>query len=372
MYIFETYLDTRQHAALKLSTLPKTLQGVISPEKFEKARAYSLDRSYFRFVQEFVTVFMNIAILYFGILPWFWKKSGSFLVFVGLNAENEILHTLAFLAGLMISSQITDLPFSLYFTFVIEARHGFNNRTMWLFCKDLIKAIFLAIFLGPLIVSAIIVIVQKGGPYLAIYLWGTTYVLSLAMLTLYPILIMPHFKKFIPLLHGELREKIEKLSFSFKFPLKKVFVVVDGSTRSSHSNVGVHGLFKNMRIVLYGNLLQQCKRYDEVVAIIAHELGHWKLNHTMYLFVAMQHTAIPLHRLVTFGSNLVRRSFEFQADTFAKKLGYGSSLRAGLLKLQDGNLSAMNIDPWYSAYHYSLPTLVERLTAIDEPDDKTD
>ncbi|CAL5339978.1 unnamed protein product [Camellia sinensis] len=409
MYIFETYLDLRQHAALKLPTLPKTLEGLISQEKFEKSRAYSLDKSHFHFVHEFVTILMDSAILFFGVLPWFWKRSGDFLVYMGLNAENEIVHTLAFLAGVMFWSQITDLPFSLYSTFVIEARHGFNKQTIWLFIRDMIKGIILAIIIGPPIVAAIIVIVQKGGPYLAIYLWGFMLVLSLVMMTVYPVLIAPLFNKFTPLPDGELRLKIEDLASSLKFPLKKLFVV-DGSTRSSHSNAYMYGFFKNKRIVLYDTLIQQCKNVEEVVAVIAHELGHWKLNHTMYSFIAVQiltflqfggytlvrnskdlfqsfgfdtqpvligliifqHTVIPLQHLVSFGLNLVSRSFEFQADAFAKKLGYASPLRAGLVKLQEENLSAMNTDPWYSAYHYSHPPLVERLAAIDEPDKKED
>lgn len=409
MYIFETYLDLRQHAALKLPTLPKTLEGLISQEKFEKSRAYSLDKSHFHFVHEFVTILMDSAILFFGVLPWFWKRSGDFLVYMGLNAENEIVHTLAFLAGVMFWSQITDLPFSLYSTFVIEAHHGFNKQTIWLFIRDMIKGIILAIIIGPPIVAAIIVIVQKGGPYLAIYLWGFMLVLSLVMMTVYPVLIAPLFNKFTPLPEGELRLKIEYLASSLKFPLKKLFVV-DGSTRSSHSNAYMYGFFKNKRIVLYDTLIQQCKNVEEVVAVIAHELGHWKLNHTMYSFIAVQiltflqfggytlvrnskdlfqsfgfdtqpvligliifqHTVIPLQHLVSFGLNLVSRSFEFQADAFAKKLGYASPLRAGLVKLQEENLSAMNTDPWYSAYHYSHPPLVERLAAIDEPDKKED
>lgn len=407
IYIFETYLDIRQHAALKLPRLPKPLVGVVSQENFEKSRAYSLDKSHFHFVHEAVTILLDTAILYFGVLPWFWKISGNLVAYMGLDAENEIIHTLSFLAGVMIWSQITDLPFSLYSTFVIEARHGFNKQTIWLFFRDMFKGICLSILLGPPIVAAIIVIVQKGGPYLAIYLWAFMFVLSIVMMTLYPILIAPLFNKFTPLPEGELREKIENLSASLKFPLKKLFVV-DGSTRSSHSNAYMYGFFNNKRIVLYDTLIQQCKNEEEVVAVIAHELGHWKLNHTMYSFIAVQilaflqfggytlvrnskdlfqsfgfdtqpvligliifqHTVIPLQHLVSFGLNLVSRAFEFQADAFAKKLGYAAALRSGLVKLQEENLSAMNTDPWYSAYHYSHPPLVERLSALEEPGSK--
>ncbi|KAK4397196.1 CAAX prenyl protease 1 [Sesamum angolense] len=409
VYLFETYLDLRQHTALKLPTLPRPLVGVISQEKFEKSRAYSLDKSHFHFVHELVTIVMDCAILYFlGYCPGF-GRSGEFLVYAGLNVENEILHTLAFLAGVMFWSQITDLPFSLYSTFVIEARHGFNKQTIWLFFRDMIKGIVLAIVIGPPIVAAIIIIVQKGGPYLAIYLWAFMLIVSLVMMTIYPVLIAPLFNKFTPLPEGDLRTKIETLTSSLKFPLKKLFVI-DGSTRSSHSNAYMYGFFNNKRIVLYDTLIQQCKNDEEVVAVIAHELGHWKLNHTMFSFIAVQiltllqfggytlvrnskdlfqsfgfdtqpvliglilfqHTVIPLQHLVSFLLNLVSRAFEFQADAFAKKLGYGAPLRAGLIKLQEENLSAMNTDPWYSAYHYSHPPLVERLAAIDEPDKKTD
>ncbi|KAG5381414.1 hypothetical protein IGI04_032884 [Brassica rapa subsp. trilocularis] len=371
MYIFETYLDMRQHSALKLPSLPKTLVGVISQEKFEKSRAYSLDKSHFHFVHEFVTILMDSAMLFFGILPWFWKLSGGFLPMVGLDPENEILHTLSFLAGVMIWSQITDLPFSLYSTFVIETRHGFNKQTIWMFIRDMFKGILLSVVLAPPIVAAIIVIVQKGGPYLAIYLWAFMFILSLVMMTIYPVLIAPLFNKFTPLPDGDLREKIEKLASSLKFPLTKLFVV-DGSTRSSHSNAYMYGFFKNKRIVLYDTLIQQCKNEDEIVAVIAHELGHWKLNHTTYSFIAVQHTVIPLQHLVSFGLNLVSRAFEFQADAFAVKLGYAKDLRPALVKLQEENLSAMNTDPLYSAYHYSHPPLVERLRAIDGQDKKTD
>ncbi|ERM96188.1 CAAX prenyl protease 1 homolog [Amborella trichopoda] len=407
MYIFETYLDLRQHAALKLPTLPRPLHGVVSQDKFEKSQAYSLDKSHFHFIHGVVTIVMDVSILLFGVLPWFWQKSEAVLVYMGLNPENEIVHTLAFLAGVMLWSQITELPFSLYSTFVIEERHGFNKQTIWLFFRDMLKGIAITIVIGPPILAAIIVIVQKGGPYLAIYLWGFMFLLSILMMTIYPILIAPLFNKFTTLPQGELRENIEKLAASLNFPLKKLFVI-DGSTRSSHSNAYMYGFFKNKRIVLYDTLIQQCKNVDEIVAVIGHELGHWKLNHTLYSFIAVQiitflqfggytlvrnskdlflsfgfktqpvligliifqHTVIPLQHLVSFGLNLVSRAFEFQADAFAKKLGYSTPLRAALIKLQEENLSAMNTDPWYSAYHYSHPPLVERLAALDTADKK--
>ncbi|KAM5555445.1 hypothetical protein ABKV19_023388 [Rosa sericea] len=172
----------------------------------------------------------------------------------------------------------------------------------------------------------------------------------------------------------------------------------------------MYGFSNNKRIVLYDTLIQQCKNDEKVVAVLSHELGHWKLNHTVYLFISgqismllkfggytplrnssslfpsfgfdtqpviigliiFQHTITPIQHLVRFASNLVSRAFEFQADDFAKKLGYASSLRACLVRLQEENLSAMNIDTWYSAYHRYHPPLVQRLAAIGDVDKKAE
>ncbi|OAE27039.1 hypothetical protein AXG93_1774s1490 [Marchantia polymorpha subsp. ruderalis] len=214
MYFFETYLDLRQHKILALPTLPATLKGVVSDEKFGKARAYSLDKSRFHFVHACFNILEEGAILSFGLLPYFWMKCGVLLENWGFNPENEILRTLAFLGATTVWTQ----------------------QTVWLFFKDMILAMLLMVVLGPPIVSAIIYLVQKGGPYLALYLWGFMLVLSLGMMAIYPVLIARLFNKFTPLPEGELRAKIEKLASLLKFPLKKLFVI-DGSTRSSHSNV---------------------------------------------------------------------------------------------------------------------------------------
>ncbi|XP_022017349.1 CAAX prenyl protease 1 homolog isoform X4 [Helianthus annuus] len=386
MYIFETYLHLRQHAALKLRTLPKTLVGVISQETFEKYRAYNIDKSNLRFVKQFVTIIIDSATLLFGVLPRLWKvKSGDIVESTGLDAENEIYQTLAFLACVMYWSQITNLPFSLYSTFVIEERHGFNKQTFWLFIRDMLKGMTVAIVLGPPIVAAIILIVQKSGPYLAIYLWGFIFVLSLFMMTIYPVLVPPLYNKLTPLPQGELRTKIETLASSQNFPSKKLFVV-DGSTWSTHSNAYLFGFSKNKCIALFDTLIQQCTNEEEIVAVIAHELGHWKLNHKIYSSVGVQILILLLFGGYTLvkNSNDLFTSFGFdtqpvliefilfQADAFAKKLGYAKPLRDALVKMQVGNLSEMNTDPWYSVYHYSHPTLLERLAALDEPHNKAD
>jgi STE24 endopeptidase len=152
----------------------------------------------------------------------------------------------------------------------------------------MVKGILLSMILGPPIVAAIIYIVQIGGPYLAIYLWGFMFVLALLMMTIYPIVIAPLFNKFTPLPEGVLREKIEKLAASLKFPLKKLFVV-DGSTRSSHSNAYMYGFFKNKRIVLYDTLIQQVLMHQKIL-LLPLILFHKKMiacmrKVTLFLFV---------------------------------------------------------------------------------------
>lgn len=239
-------------------------------------------------------------------------------------------------------------------------------------------------------------------PYLAVYLWAFLLVLSVFMMVLYPVVIAPLFNTYTPLPEGDLRTGIEKLAASLKYPLKKLFVV-NGSIRSGHSNAYLYGFFKNKRIVIYDTLLEQCKKDEEVVAVIGHELGHWKLNHTLYGFLGQQVIWLvymggfqavkgsqvlyrsfgfeseavliglllfgfvigPISHTLSFLFNIVSRTFEYQADAFAVKLGYAEPLKVGLIRLQEENLSAMNLDPWYSTYHFSHPPLIDRLGAID-------
>ncbi|CAI5935536.1 unnamed protein product, partial [Closterium sp. NIES-65] len=298
---------------------------------------------------------------------------------------------------------VVDLPFALFSTFVIEQRHGFNKQTLLGFIKDRILGILLMVVILPPVLAACIRIVQVGGNLVAVYLWLFMLAFSLFMLTIYPVAIAPLFNKFTPLEAGTLRSKIEGLAGSLSYPLKKIFVM-DGSQRSAHSNAYLYGFFKNKRIVLYDTLLSHCKEdEEEVVAVIAHELGHWKLGHTIRFFLLsqalmliqcsgfifvrsqpdifrsfgfkeepviiaillFQHLSTPVSHLLDFGLNIISRTFEYQADAFAVKMGYAPKLRSGLIKMQEENLSAMNTDPWYSAYHHSHPCLPERLSTID-------
>jgi len=292
-------------------------------------------------------------------------------------------------------------PFSLYSTFVIEERHGFNKQTLGLFFTDKLKGIALGIAIGGPTLSALIYIIKWGGEHFYFWVWLFLLIFSLFMLTIYPIFIAPLFNKFTPLEEGDLRTEIERLASSIQFPLTKLFVI-DGSKRSGHSNAYFYGLFKNKRIVLYDTLLKQMDQ-NEILAVLGHELGHWKLNHTIKtLLISQVHTFIsfylfghlinwtemytsfgftdqptiiglmlffqfimsPVENVLSFLMNLLSRKHEFEADAFAKNLGYSTQLRTGLIKLNLENLGNMNPDHWYSTYHYTHPPMLERLKAL--------
>ncbi|TDH71846.1 hypothetical protein CCR75_005240 [Bremia lactucae] len=448
VYLFETYLDVRQHRKLHDKQFPKPLTEAIkglgsyriapkdekdavskqteavaeklkehtdvpttektllaaTQDKFDKSRAYGLDQSTFGFVSGVYKQVEATAFLLLGYLPFMWMISGKALVALNLDATNEIYRALMLLTLTNIRETLVEIPFGLYSTFVVEARHGFNKQTLGLFFMDKIKNFALFIVIGYPVTAALIYVIRWGGAYFYMYVWAFLFVFSVVMMTLYPVLIMPLFNKFTPLDQSELRTRIEALAASLNFPLTKLFVT-DGSKRSSHSNAYFFGFFKSKRIVLFDTLLEQAT-HDEIVAILGHELGHWKLWHTAQGFVIQQMYILasfyvfglcmndaelfasfgfagdsakpiiigfllfsqtvwaPVEHVLSFLITLNTRKNEFEADAFAVDLGHDIPLKSGLTKLAIENLSNMNPDHLYSAYHYSHPPLVERLNAI--------
>ncbi|GLC34010.1 hypothetical protein PLESTB_000828300 [Pleodorina starrii] len=419
VYLFHTYLDVRQLRALRRPSPPAALADLFSPELYGKTRAYSLDKWRFSFAHGLYSTIETLILILGGWLPPIWVFAGQVLAAAAARfgggrwpawAAGEVAQTVVFVFLLHLGNLVLELPWGMYSTFVVEQRHGFNKQTLGLYVSDLVKQTLLAGLLLPPIVAGITYILQVAGPMLPLYLWGFIFGLSLFFMTIYPVVIAPLFNKYEPLPEGSLRTKIEALAGSLRFPLRKLYRM-DGSRRSAHSNAYMYGFFNNKRIVLYDTLIQQCSE-EQVVAVLAHELGHWKLRHTPQLFVVNQvimlsqfclytlvrnSTALPaafgfgsgaavgaggaapafvslilfqfivspLDELIHYGSNVVSRMFEFQADAFAVKTGHGPELRAALLKMEEENKGAMHVDPWYSSYHYSHPPLVDRLKAID-------
>lgn len=401
--LFESYLELRQRGALRKPDIPPVLKGVITEKSFKQTQAYCLDKWNFSMFMTAFNLTEELLVLHYNVLPWLWGWVLTPLALVGLTDQNEVARSVLFVVVYYQLQTMIKIPFSVYSTFWLEARHGFNKTTPRTFVLDILKSFVLMLVFVPIILGILIPIINSGGKFLALWLWLFMFTLSIVMMTIYPVLIAPLFNKYEPLAEGPLRAKIEALAASLQFPLKKLFVV-DGSTRSAHSNAYMYGFFKNKRIVLYDTLINQCKdNEEEIVAVLAHELGHWKLSHTLYNFVAMQivtfvqfglytvvrnSTAIysafgfsgqsaliglmlfqqiiaPVDHVVGFLFNMLSRRYEFQADAFAVELKYGKELKGGLIRLQEENKSPSNIDPWYSTYHHTHPPLVERLKAID-------
>lgn len=401
VYFFETYLDLRQRKKLQEKDVPAELQSIVTQETFLKAQSYGLYKSTYGLITSFIFQVENTIILVFGGLPFLWNYSVHLLDSLGYGADYEILGSLVFLLLGTLYEMVVHLPFGMYYTFVIEEKHGFNKQTLGLYFTDKIKGLLVGMVIGIPAVSALLYIVKWGGSLFYLYAWAFLFLFTLFMVTIYPNVIAPLFNKFTLLEEGELRTAIEKLAASISFPLTKLFVV-DGSKRSGHSNAYFYGFFKNKRIVLYDTLLKQLN-LEETVAVLGHELGHWKMNHTLklmiigqiqvfvsfYLFgqtlnwdimytsfgftdkptiigmiIFFQFIMSPVDNVLSFVMNIISRTFEFQADAFGKKLGYAEQLKSGLIKLQLENLGNMNPDSWYSTYHYSHPPLLERLKAM--------
>nr|XP_039249950.1 CAAX prenyl protease 1 homolog [Styela clava] len=263
------------------------------------------------------------TVLWFGGLPFVWDLSGAILDKVGLDENNEIVHSLVFALLGNIFSLIIDLPWKFYYTFVVEEKHGFNKMTVGFFFKDLIKKTLVYEAINLPIMSLIIYIVKSGGDYFFIYAWLMVFIISMILLHIYPEYIAPLFDKYTPLPEGDLKKKIEELADSLDYPLKKLYVV-EGSKRSSHSNAYMYGFHKNKRIVLFDTLLEDytpvtrtesmkdtsdtdetgkdsktedghdkekkkigCNT-EEVVAVLGHELGHWYYSHMVKNLVIIQ------------------------------------------------------------------------------------
>lgn len=382
---------------------------MITVQTFDKARLYSIDKSSFSIAKDLFAIILSTFVVYKGLFYDFWLLAGNVCPW-----RNEIAHSCVWLLIVNTMSTIVGLPFSIYHTFVLEERYGFNKQTVDFFIKDKLKAFALSQVLSVPISAFVIFIVQKGGEYFFIWLWLMVGVITLILLTIYPAYIAPWFDKYTPLPDGELRTAIELLAKELKFPLGQLYVV-EGSKRSAHSNAYFYGLFREKRIVLFDTLFPKednhgCQN-DEILAVLSHELGHWYHNHInknllimelnlLFMFLSfslmftyeplytslgfpvgvkpilvgliavIQFVMAPYNTVVSFLLTMLSRHFEFQADGFATSLGRAEPLKRALIKLHNDNLSFPIYDPLYSAWHLSHPPLLERLSALK--DDKQD
>ncbi|KAL2417727.1 CAAX prenyl protease 1 [Exophiala dermatitidis] len=401
-FVLEGFLSLRQYRVLQRKKPPKTLEDEISQEVFDQSQAYGRAKLKFGFVSGLISQIQNVLFIQYDILPKLWSLTGFWLArYFPSRFSGEISHSVLFFLTFSFISQILSLPTSYYGTFVLEEKFGFNKQTVKLWLTDMLKGQALMVALGTPLLSAFLKIIQVTGTRFFYYLWLFGIVVQLFAITIYPVFILPLFNKLSPLEPGELKSGVEALASRLKFPLKSLYVI-DGSKRSAHSNAYFFGLPWKKHIVIYDTLIEKSEP-QEVVAVLGHELGHWSLSHTTKLFAIAQfhmfyifalfsvfidnhslyssfgfhdsHPIIigfvlfsdalaPMDAVVRLLMNSLSRKFEFEADSFARNLGYQKELAKSLIKLQVQNLSTMDADPLYASYHYSHPILAWRLAAL--------
>lgn len=425
--LIEAYISLRQVKVYKTALqIPNELKDSMTEETFHKARKYGLDTELFGIYK---MILLDVAItgfeLYFGVMAKFWQISVETAEMLRLDADNEITVSAVFVVIAGLASFVKEMPFKVYKTFVLEERHGFNKQTGGFFIWDQIKGLLVGQVIAVPITAAIVYIVKIGGDKFFIWLWLFTGIVTLLLLTIYPIFIAPLFDKYTPLEQGTLRTRIEELAASLNFPLTKLYVV-EGSKRSAHSNAYFYGLWNSKRIVLFDTLLlnkgkpddselkeeekgKGCTE-DEVIAVLGHELGHWKLGHVTKNIVIMQihllfmfvvfakcfeygpfyeaigfasgtrpivvgmllvftYVMAPYNAVVNFLMTMLSRRFEYQADEFAQQLGHSKKLRSALIKLNIDNLGFPVYDWLYSVWSHSHPTILQRMKRLEELDD---
>jgi len=226
-------------------------------------------------------------VLSYDVFPKLWHLTGTWLLqYSTPRFSGEITHSLLFIFTYLFAQTLLGLPFSYYFNFILEEKFGFNKQTLTIFIKDLLKSQALTIAFGVPLGSAFLYIIQKTGDKFFYYIWLFMLAVQVFAITIFPIWIVPLFNKLSPLQPGTLKDAVEALAARLSFPLSEL-QVIDGSTRSAHSNAYFTGLPWKKKIVLYDTLIEKSEE-KEVVAVLAHELGHWKMGHTTKQLVIAQ------------------------------------------------------------------------------------
>ncbi len=373
--------------------VPDLLKDVYSEDKYVKAKEYALANYRFSKIQSFLT----LTIILLCLLTGFFGKLDEYARTV---SDNPIWIAMIFFGIIVLASDLISTPFELYKTFVIEQKFGFNNTELKTFIADKLKGYFLTAIIGSILLTVLVKTFEVTGNNFWWIAWLFLIAFMFITTVFYASWILPIFNKLNPLPEGELRNAIEEYSRKNDFPLQDVFVM-DGSKRSSKANAFFSGLGKKKKIVLYDTLIHAHTK-DELVAVLAHETGHYKLKHTMTSFVlAVAQTGImlfvysllqnnpqlaialgaghsgfhlellafgflysPISGLTSLFMHILSRKNEYEADAFAKKTYSGTALINALKKLSADNLSNLTPHPAYVFFHYSHPPLLKRLEAL--------
>ena len=379
--------------ALKFD-VPPDLTGIYKPEEYRKSQQYLRATTNFSLVESSFT----LAIL---LIFWFSHGFNWFDTIVTGWHFVPVVTGLFYIGILIFVYSLLKLPFSVYSTFVIEERFGFNKTTARTFISDLLKGAVLGAVLGGIILAGVLYLFQYVGTFAWLYCWVAMIVLSLAIQFIAPTWIMPLFNKFTPMESGELKSAILKYAGSVNFPVTNIFVI-DGSKRSSKSNAFFTGFGRNKRIALFDTLIAQ-QSVPEMVAVLAHEVGHYKKKHVLQgIIISFVHSGVLFFLLSLFLANhglyhaffmtnmpvyagilffgflytpielvlsvlmqMISRKNEYEADRFAAAtIEHPDNLVGALKKLSTTSLSNLTPHPFYVWLNYSHPPLLQRIRAI--------
>jgi STE24 endopeptidase len=392
-FIVERYLD-HLNQTMWSDALPEKLRGICNEEEYKKTQLYQKDNNR---LSLFSSTF-NLAVILIMI------AAGGFAMIDSLArvfSIHPVIISLIFFGIIGFASDIINIPFSFYDTFVIEKKYGFNTMTIRTFITDHFKSWFIALLIGIPVLGLITWFYYKTGNNFWLYAWGLITIFSIFINLFYSELIVPLFNKQTPLEGGSLRTQIETFAKKTGFKLKNIYII-DGSKRSTKSNAYFSGFGPKKRIVLYDTLLKELTE-DEIVAVLAHEIGHYKKKHVLqtlissviltglmlFLFSLVVNNPMLSHAigstntsfhlgLIVFGilysplslligllTNYISRKNEFAADRFVLENFKPEVLAKALKKLSVRNLTNMMPHPVYVFFHYSHPPLLSRLEKLE-------
>lgn len=391
-YLLDQLLD-RLNLKYTIPELPEELEGIFDEGEYRKSQQYKRDNTRFSFFSSTFSL----------MLMGFMFLSGGFAwldALLSAHISSYIPFVLAFFGILALASDLLTTPFDLYSTFVIEERYGFNRTSIKTFILDKIKGWLLGAIIGGGLLALVTWIYMLTGPWFWLIVLGVVTLFSVFMNMFYSNLIVPLFNKQHALEEGSLRSKIEEFAKKADFRLKNIYMM-DGSKRSSKANAYFTGLGPKKRIVLFDTLVNELSE-EEIVAVLAHEVGHNKKKHTttgliisflqtaltlflFSLFVGMDSFSValggteasfhlgliafgilysPISILLGLGSNLLSRRNEYQADRYAREKYSANELISALKILSKSNLSNLTPHPAYVFFHYSHPPLLQRIRAL--------
>ena len=375
--------------------LPNNVNDIYSKEEYLKSQQYKKENFRFELITSIFTYIIIIGILLNGILGYL----DSFLR--TLTFENELSLSLLFFASIYLINDLLKTPFQLYRIFVIEEKYGFNKMKISIFIFDKIKGYFISIVIGVLLITPLLVFIMLYPSDFWIYFWVVISLFLIFINMFYTSLIVPLFNKLEVLEDGDLKEKLNSYANKVGFALSNIFVI-DGSKRSTKANAYFSGFGKNKKVVLYDTLIKNHTN-DELVAVLAHEIGHYKLRHIIsnmifsilstglmlyimskFLYnseisyalggnISFRHFEIfaflilytPVDRFISIVMNIKSRNNEYEADNFAVQTYKKLPMISALKKLSRDNLSNLTPHPLYEFLNYSHPSLSKRLDAIE-------